>query len=297
MTDTPPSSTYYARPSTTEQSYVSDIVIRAVLEQVVKLSKAEYGYSTFDRELLLVHLAVHHFPYFLEGPCENKYCIRYRQETHWPQSPWDWKITPWQKSNENIQRTKHVLHPAQPSIGRTSHSTTPTPPSSVTSVVVDLDCRYLLPCANRSLISFMGFHIPRAILLHSCWRQSLFGMALQRILRLRSAPVLHAKPQKYITTGVGTFPQHQRRLAHIHVYAVGPLPTSQGHHHLFTVIERSTRWPEVIPMETETPKRFGIPKRITSDKGTTFTSQLWTSLESIVDIISESLGYHSSLNN
>ncbi|XP_068203627.1 piggyBac transposable element-derived protein 3-like [Palaemon carinicauda] len=53
-------------------------------------------------------------------------------------------------------------------------------------------------------------------------------------------------------SGVGTFPQPQRRFAHIDIDVVDPLPTSQGHCNLFTVIDRTTRWLEAIPMETET---------------------------------------------
>ena len=57
----------------------SDIGVGAVLEQQVgelwqplaffsrKFSAAESRYSTFDRELLAVHVAIRHFRYFLEG--------------------------------------------------------------------------------------------------------------------------------------------------------------------------------------------------------------------------------------
>ncbi len=40
-----------------------------------------------------------------------------------------------------------------------------------------------------------------------------------------------------------------RRFSHLHVDLVGPLPTSQeGYSHLLTVIDRSSRWIEAIPM-------------------------------------------------
>ena len=57
----------------------SDAAVGAVLQQYVdghwqpisffskKLSQAETHYSTFDRELLAVYLAIKHFRYFLEG--------------------------------------------------------------------------------------------------------------------------------------------------------------------------------------------------------------------------------------
>ncbi|XP_068250855.1 uncharacterized protein [Palaemon carinicauda] len=59
----------------------------------------------------------------------------------------------------------------------------------------------------------------------------------------------------------------------------------EGHRYLFTVIDHSTHWPEDIPMENAISAsctlallsgwitRFGIPEHITSDRGTTFTSQ------------------------
>ncbi|XP_068229359.1 uncharacterized protein [Palaemon carinicauda] len=77
---------------------------------------------------------------------------------------------------------------------------------------------------------------------------------------------------------------------------VRPLPISQGHRYLFAVISNSNRWPEAIPMETATSAscisallsvwiaRFGVPEHITSDRGTTFTSQLWTPLANILGI-------------
>ncbi|XP_068206170.1 uncharacterized protein [Palaemon carinicauda] len=81
---------------------------------------------------------------------------------------------PWQLPNEKIQITYNVGHPTQPSIGRTSLSTTPMPPSSVMSQ----------------------------------WS------------------------------------------AYIHIDVLGPLPTSKGHHYLFTVTDCSTRWPVALSMET-----------------------------------------------
>ncbi len=78
---------------------------------------------------------------------------------------------------------------------------------------------------------------------------------------------------------------------HLHVDLVWPLPTSaEGFKCLFTIIDRSTRWVEAIPvknMEAATiadalvtgwVSRFGVPAVITSDRGTQFTSPVWEAL-------------------
>jgi hypothetical protein len=69
---------------------------------------------------------------------------------------------------------------------------------------------------------------------------------------------------------------------------VGPLPTSsQGYTHLFTVIDRTTRWAEAVPLASTTAdscasalidgwvSRFGVPSTISSDRGPQFASSVW----------------------
>jgi hypothetical protein len=73
-------------------------------------------------------------------------------------------------------------------------------------------------------------------------------------------------------------PVPARHFSHVHVDLVGPLPPSEeGHVYLLTVIDRSTRWVEAMPlknMEAATcvenfvagwVARFGVPASITSD--------------------------------
>ncbi|XP_068227694.1 uncharacterized protein [Palaemon carinicauda] len=97
-------------------------------------------------------------------------------------------------------------------------------------------------------------------------------------------------------SGVGTFHQPHWCFVHVHVYVVGPMPTSLGHRYLFTFIDRSIRLPEAIPMENVTSAsgtlallsgwivRFGIPEHLSSNRGSSFTSQLWTSLANLLGI-------------
>ncbi|XP_037831836.1 uncharacterized protein LOC112451161 [Kryptolebias marmoratus] len=69
-----------------------------------------------------------------------------------------------------------------------------------------------------------------------------------------------------------------------------PLPPSQGFTHLLTIIDRTTRWPEVVPLASTTSAvvarafmstwvaRFGPPSDITSDRGPQFISELWSTM-------------------
>ena len=82
----------------------------------------------------------------------------------------------------------------------------------------------------------------------------------------------------------------------MHLDLVGPLPASQGYSYLLTMIDRTYRWPEAVPLSsitTETCARafistwvsqFGVPALLTSDRGAQFTSSVWLEVCSILDI-------------
>jgi transposase InsO family protein len=104
-------------------------------------------------------------------------------------------------------------------------------------------------------------------------------------------------------------PQHNpvptRRFSHIHVDLVGPLPASKDFTYMFAIIDRNFRWPEAITNTTTSTvdcanalfqgwvSRFGVSAVITSDRGTQFTSSLWTALCSLLHIQhSQTTAYH-----
>ena len=106
-----------------------------------------------------------------------------------------------------------------------------------------------------------------------------------------------------------TFNMPHRRFDHIHLDIVGPLPPSQGYTHLLTIIDRFTRWPEAIPLkETDTETcaralvfhwiaRFGMPTDVTSDRGSQFTSRLWTAITKLLGIkLHHTTTYHPQTN-
>ncbi len=90
---------------------------------------------------------------------------------------------------------------------------------------------------------------------------------------------------------VQTIPVPARRFAHVHADLVGPFPVSkEGFTHLFTMVDRSTRWAEAVPLASVSTadcaaalftgwvSRFGVPELLTSDRGAQFTSAVWTAL-------------------
>jgi hypothetical protein len=81
------------------------------------------------------------------------------------------------------------------------------------------------------------------------------------------------------------------KFQHVHVDLVGLLPTSaEGHSYLLTCIDRTSRWPEAVPLASITAQkcadafvenwvaRFGVQHTVTTDRGTQFSSATWACL-------------------
>jgi hypothetical protein len=101
-----------------------------------------------------------------------------------------------------------------------------------------------------------------------------------------------------------------QRFSHLHLDLVGPLPqSSEGYSHLLTIVDRSTRWAEAVPLRSTAADscataliggwiaRFGVPQRITSDRGPQFTSAVWSALTTKLGIKSQLTSpYHPQSN-
>ena len=111
-------------------------------------------------------------------------------------------------------------------------------------------------------------------------------------------------PQK-LTPPPGQLPTPARRFNCVHLDLVGPLPESHGNRYLLTMIERSTRWLEAVPLasinaDTVTStflahwiSRFGIPSDVVSDRGLQFTSRTFTnSLQAMGSRVHTTTAYH-----
>ena len=99
------------------------------------------------------------------------------------------------------------------------------------------------------------------------------------------------------------------RFEHVHVDLVGPFPSDQGCRHILTAIDRTTRWPEAVPIKDSKAEtvaqafvehwiaRFGVPKVVTSDRGAQFTSDLWkTTLSRLGISANTTTAYHPQSN-
>jgi hypothetical protein len=96
------------------------------------------------------------------------------------------------------------------------------------------------------------------------------------------------KTTVHITAEVEPMKIPSRRFSHLHVDLVGPLPTSKnGEAHILTIVDRSTRWVEAVPLSSTTAdscasalvstwvSRFGVPAQVTSDRSSQFAGAVW----------------------
>ena len=82
----------------------------------------------------------------------------------------------------------------------------------------------------------------------------------------------------------------------VHLDLVGLLPSCPGFSYLLTMINRTSRWPEAVPLASITTadyaraiistwvSSFGVPALLTSDWGSQFTSSVWSEVCSILGI-------------
>ena len=102
-------------------------------------------------------------------------------------------------------------------------------------------------------------------------------------------PCQQAKINRHVTPPISNFEVPARRFSHLNLDIV-TLPSSNGFNHLLTIVDRLTRWPVAIPISDITAETvadafalgwvatYGIPVAITTDRGSQFSSSIWTQL-------------------
>ena len=118
-----------------------------------------------------------------------------------------------------------------------------------------------------------------------------------------------AKVHKHTRAPLEPFSVPERRFDHVNVDLVGPLPSSRGFTYLLTMVDRTTRWPEAVPLSSTTAAevarafiavwvaRFGTPADLSSDRGAQFTSELWSALANSLGVkLHRTTAYHPQAN-
>ena len=134
-------------------------------------------------------------------------------------------------------------------------------------------------------------------------RRDILGWARQCQACAASKVSRHVKPP------VRPIPVPKGQFGHVHVDIVGPFPAEQGWRYLLTMIDITTRWPEVVPIGDMTAAtvmqafldawvaRFGIPVTVTTDRGTQFTSETWkTAMRHLGVNVATTSAYHPQAN-
>ena len=122
-------------------------------------------------------------------------------------------------------------------------------------------------------------------------------------------PCQKAKIVRHTRPAVQQIPMPAARFEHIHLDLVGPLPPSNGFSYLLTIVDRFTRWPEAVPISDISAitvcrafllnwvARFGLPRLVTSDRGTQFTSSLWSTMSQLLGIqLNSTTAFHPQSN-
>merc|ERR1712015_2648 len=95
---------------------------------------------------------------------------------------------------------------------------------------------------------------------------------------------------------ISQIPVPNKRFSHINLDILGPLPKSNGFRYLLTIVCRSTRFVQAVPLVQADAQSctqaflhhwlafFSLPAVATSDNGNTFISQVWKGLQDTLGI-------------
>ena len=330
----------------------SNVAVGAVLEQIVdgqprplaffsrKLRKPERKYSTFDRELLAIYLAIRHFKHYVDGASDTRVrtdhkpivCALTKASDSWSARQ-QRHLSAIAELGCTVEYLPGAANPVADALSRVELDTVvagldysalaaaqATDPevaayrTAVTglrlrdvcfgtvSIICDVSTgrpRPLVPEGFRRQVFDLvhGLAHPSARSTGKLVAEKFVWHRMNRDVRSWTRTCVGcqtAKVTRHTESGVGVYRLPKRRFGDIHVDFVGPLPPSNGHSYLFTLMERTTRWPEAVPVRDTTAEtaaevlvncwisRFGVPDNVVSDRGAAFVSDLWSALAKLM---------------
>ena len=347
-------------------SDASEQAVGAVLEQYVqgvwqplaffskRLRPPEKKYSTFDRELLGLYLAIRHFRFFLEGRPFTAYtdhkplvgamsklsdpCTA-RQQRHLA------FVSEFSTDIRHVSGKSNVVadYLSRAALGNVSlgidygaMAAEQAEDAEVKAFQTAITGLQIMPYQihNSTLLCDVSTGLPRPLVPRSFQRQvfetihNLAHPSRKSTVKLVSQKfVWHglkkqvsqwtqeclacqkSKIQSHVHSPVINIPVPSKRFSHLHIDLVGPLPPSEGFSHLLTIIDRTTRWPEAVPLRSTSTtdcaralirhwiSRFGVPLDLTSDRGPQFASTLWNEIAQQFGVqLHRTTAYHPQSN-
>jgi hypothetical protein len=134
---------------------------------------------------------------------------------------------------------------------------------------------------NSTVLLILG-GVPPIVLFHP----GLCGADYSATSSPGPASVWHASGARSTATRLAPqpIPIPQRCFSHLHVDLVGPLQYSNNFNYIFSIIDRTSKRMEAVPLSDTSAAAcakaltwiscFGVPETITSDRGPHFTSNL-----------------------
>ncbi|XP_062557376.1 uncharacterized protein LOC134222249 [Armigeres subalbatus] len=135
------------------------------------------------------------------------------------------------------------------------------------------------------------------------------GRLSDEIAKIWSRIASRVKKRKHIGTTNHQYCRSPPQTKDLHMDLIEPFPPADGFVYCLTLIDKFSRWPEVIPIENMTAAtvarafisgwvaRFGVPIRVTTDLGRQFESDLFRELTRVLGITHlKTTPYHPQAN-